>query len=219
MDIVGLGIKIVKQLVEHNLIQDVADLYTITKDDLLKLEGFADKKADNLLEAIDESKERSLARLITAIGIRGVGEVVAADLSRNFEDLDELSMCTKVELLAIAGIGPNIADAVIDWFASPKNQQIVHKLRSSGVWPRSEGYIEKISSLDGLTFVVTGTLPGFTRDSVKEYISNFGGKITSSISSKTDYLVVGDNPGSKLNKAQSLDVAIIDANELRRMAE
>jgi DNA ligase (NAD+) len=219
MDIVGLGIKIVNQLIEQKLIHDVADLYTITKEDLLELEGFGDKKADNILNAIEESEGRPLARLITALGIRGVGEVVAADLSNNFEDLEKLSRSTKDELLTIDGIGPNIADAVIDWFASPKNQQMVNKLRSAGVWPRSEGNIPKRSSLDGLTFVVTGTLPGFTRDSVKEYISSFGGKITGSISSKTDYLVVGDNPGSKLNKAQALDVAIIDANELRRMAE
>ncbi len=219
MDIVGLGIKIVNQLVEQNLIHDVADLYTITKEDLLKLEGFGDKKADNIIDAIEESKGRPLAQLITALGIRGVGEVVAEDLSYNFEDLNELYKSTKDELLTIDGIGPNIADAVIDWFARPKNQQIVNKLRSAGVWPRSEGYIPKRSSLDGLTFVVTGTLPGFTRDSVKEYITSFGGKITGSISSKTDYLVVGDSPGSKLNKAKDLDVAIIDADELRRMAE
>ena len=219
MDIVGLGIKIVEQLVEQKLIRDVADLYTIKKEDLLKMEGFADKKADNILDAIEESKGRSLARLITALGIRGIGEVVAADLASNFEDLGELSKSSLDTLLEIDGVGPNIAEAVIDWFASPTNQQVINKLHSAGVWPRSEGYTVRKQSLDGLTFVVTGTLPGFTRDSVKEYIKKFGGKITSSVSSKTDYLVVGENPGTKLVKAQSLDVAIIDAAELRRFAE
>ncbi|MCK4819907.1 NAD-dependent DNA ligase LigA, partial [bacterium] len=219
MDIMGLGIKIVKQLVEQNLIHDVANLYTINKEDLLKLEGFADKKADNILDAIEESKGRSLARLITALGIRGVGEVVAADLANNFEDLDDLSKSSMDTLLENDGVGPNIAEAVIDWFASPTNQQVINKLHSAGVWPRSKGHSVRKQSLDGLTFVVTGTLPGFTRDSVKEYINNFGGKISSSVSSKTDYLVVGENPGTKLAKAQSLDVAIIDAAELRRFAE
>jgi DNA ligase (NAD+) len=219
MDIVGLGIKTVKQLVEQKLIYDVANLYTIKKEDLLKLEGFADKKADNILDAIEESKGRSLARLITALGIRGVGEVVAADLASTFEDLDDLSKSSMDTLLEIDGVGSNIAEAVIDWFASTTNQQVINKLHSAGVWPRSKGHSVRKQSLDGLTFVVTGTLPGFTRDSVKEYINNFGGKISSSVSSKTDYLVVGENPGSKLAKAQSLDVAIIDSVELRRFAE
>jgi len=219
MDIVGLGIKIVEQLVEQKLIHNVANLYTINKEDLLKLDGFADKKADNILDAIKQSKGRSLARLITALGIRGVGEVVAADLAGNFEDLDNLSTSSMDTLLEIDGIGPNIAEAIIDWFASPTNQLVINQLHSAGVWPRSEGYTVKERSLEGLTFVVTGTLPGFTRDSVKEYINNFGGKITSSVSLKTDYLVVGENPGSKLTKAQSLDVAIIDIAALRRLAE
>jgi DNA ligase (NAD+) len=220
MDIMGLGVKIVEQLVVQNLIRDVADLYNIRKADLLNLEGFAEKKADNILNSIEESKERSLARLITALGIRGVGEVVANDLAIVFEDLEDLSNSTKERLLGIEGIGPNIAEAIIDWFASPTNQRVVSKLHAAGLWPQSKGSsISKARSLDGLTFVVTGTLPGFTRDSVKEYISTHGGKTTNSVSKKTDYLVVGENPGSKLDKAQALGVMIIDADELRRLAE
>ena len=220
MDIVGLGIKIVEQLVEQNLIRDVADLYTISKEDLLMLEGFAEKKADKILNSIEESKKRSLGRLVTALGIRGVGEVVASDLATVFEDLEDISISTKERLLEIEGIGPNIAEAIIDWFASPRNKRVISKLHAAGVWPRRDASsTTEAHSLDGLTFVVTGTLPGFTRDSIKVYINTYGGKTTNSVSKKTDYLVVGDNPGSKLDKAQALGVPIIDAAELRRLAE
>ena len=135
MDIVGLGIRIVEQLIESGLVKDVADLYTLQRDDLLKLEGFAEKKADNLLTAIAESKKQSLARLITALGIRGVGEVMAVDLAAAFGDLDTLSKVTENELQQIEGVGPNISRAIVDWFGREKNQQLLVKLKSAGVWP------------------------------------------------------------------------------------
>ena len=146
--------------------------------------------------------------------------MVANDLAIVFEDLEDISNSTKERLLEIEGIGPNIAEAIIDWFASPRNQRVVSKLHAAGVWPRRDApSTTEAHSLDGLTFVVTGTLPGFTRDSVKVYINTYGGKTTNSVSKKTDYLVVGDNPGSKLDKAQALGVPVIDAAELRRLAE
>jgi DNA ligase (NAD+) len=218
MDIVGLGIKIVEQLVEAGLVKDVADLYTLRRQDLLKLEGFADKKADNLLQAIEVSKTRPLARLITALGIRGVGEVVAADLARAFPDLDALSHASLEDLQQVEGIGPNTAQAIVDWFSRPANQRVLQKLRAAGVWPRAvppEG--EKARVLEGLTFVVTGSLAGFTREAVKEFIESYGGKVTDSVSKKTSYLVVGENPGSKLEKARALGVPIIDEDGLRRL--
>ena len=192
MEIVGLGIKIVEQLVEAGLVHDVADLYTLKREDLLKLEGFAEKKADNLLSAIQASKDRPLSRLINALGIRGVGEVMAADLSRYYTDLDQLSRAKIDDLLAIEGIGPNIAQAIVDWFTRPANQVVLNKLRAAGVWPRSvPGQPVETTELpfSGKTFVVTGTLQGFSREGVKDFIETRGGKVTDSVSKKTSYLV------------------------------
>ncbi len=220
MDIVGLGIKIVEQLINAGLVKDVADLYLLKKEDLLKLEGFADKKAENLLQSIQDSKNRPLQRLIFALGIRGVGEVLANDLTKFYSDLDALSRATLEELQQIEGVGPNIAQAIVDWFKRPSNRQLLEKLKSVGVWPVAE----KVSVSTGkqpfqnLTFVVTGTLPGFTREEVKQYIQRYGGKVSDSVSKKTDYLVAGENAGSKLEKARELGVKIIDEFTLREMA-
>jgi DNA ligase (NAD+) len=221
MDIVGLGIKIVEQLVQAGLLQDVADLYTLRKKDLLNLEGFAEKKADNILASIEASKNRPLARMITALGIRGVGEVVAADLAARFADLDALANASEEDLESLEGIGPNIAQAIVDWFARPANHRILEKLRAAGVWPsaaerpEAEGIPQ---TLDGFTFVVTGTLPGFTRTEAKEFIEAHGGKVTGSVSKNTNYVVAGVEPGSKYAKAQSLGIPIIGEIELRRLA-
>ncbi len=221
MDIVGLGIKIVEQLVAEGLIQDVADLYTLKRETLLNLEGFAEKKADNLLEAIAASKTRPLSRLLTALGIRGVGEVVAADLARYYPDLDALSRASVDELQAIEGIGPNIATAIVDWFANPANQRVLAKLKEAGVWPKAEVEAEEGSpsqSLAGLSFVVTGTLPGFTRSEVKAFIQSHGGRVSNSVSKKTDYLVAGEKAGSKLTKARQLGVPILNEEGLKHLA-
>jgi DNA ligase (NAD+) len=223
MDIVGMGIKIVDQLVSEGIVSDVADLYTLKRDSLLRLDGFADKKADNLLEAIAASKGHPLSRLLTALGIRGVGEVVAADLPRYYSDLDALSRATSEDLQTIEGIGPNIAEAIVDWFDRPANQKVLEKLRAAGVWPAARSAAdtadtESAQNLTGLSFVVTGTLSGFTRSEAKEFIQSHGGKIVGSVSQKTDYLVAGESPGSKLTKAQDLGVPVIDENELRKMA-
>jgi len=220
MDIVGLGIKIVEQLVETGLVKDMADLYSLQREDFLKLEGFAYKKADNLIAAIEMSKSRSLARVINALGIRGVGEVVAGDLASVFPDLEQLSKANLEEIQTIEGIGPNIAQAIVDWFERPSNQRILEKLRKSGVWPREKAQIsvsETPGNLRDLTFVVTGSLVEFTREGVKEFIKSHGGKVSESISKNTDYLVVGENPGSKLDKARTLGVPIIDEAGLRKL--
>ncbi len=219
MDIVGLGIKIVEQLVASGLVRDVADLYNLQRQDLLTVEGFAEKKADNLLQAIETSRSQSLARLITALGMRGVGEVMAADLSRVYNDIDELGRASFEELQTIEGMGPNTAQAIVDWFARPANRQVVEKLRAAGVWPRAENTTSTpdFQPLAGKTFVVTGTLPVFTREEVKTYIQSFGGKVTDSVSKNTDFLVAGENAGSKLDKARKLGVTILDEAGLRRM--
>ncbi len=218
MDIVGMGIKIVEQLIRANLVQDVADLYTLKREDLLPLEGFAEKKADNLLAAIEASKTRPLARLINALGIRGVGEVMAAELAKHYPSLDALSAATQEELEAIEGIGPNIAAAIVDWFSRPRNREVLRKLKSAGVWPvEKTAPAEARAPLKGLTFVITGTLPTMSRAEAKDFIQAHGGKVTSSVSRKTDYLLAGENPGSKLQKAQTLGIPVIDEARLREM--
>jgi DNA ligase (NAD+) len=223
MDIVGLGIRIVEQLIAEGLVKDVADLYTLTKEQLLSLEGFKDRKADNLLMSIENSKEQSLARFISALGIHGVGEVMARDLSRTYPDLDALSQARVEELMQIAGVGPNIAEAIVEWFARPVNQKVLKKLKAVGMWPKadplSKDEDQASQAFAGLTFVITGTLPTFSRNDAKAFIESHGGKVVGSISKKTSYLVLGENPGSKFDKAQSLGVKVVGEEELKKLAK
>lgn len=219
MDITGLGIKIVEQLIAARLVRDVADLYLLTREQLLGLEGFADKKADNLLAAIATSKSQPLVRVLTALGVRGVGEVSARDLSVHFPSLDLLSVASEVQLQIVEGVGPNIAAAIMDWFSRDRNRKVLEKLRQAGIWPKGTIKAQPAASgpLSGLTFVVTGTLPTFSREGVKEYIEQHGGKVTESISKNTSYLVLGETPGSKFQKAQALEVEAIGEEELRKL--
>jgi DNA ligase (NAD+) len=222
MDIVGLGIRIVEQLVISNLVKDVADLYRLENADLIRLEGFADKKADNLLQAISTSRTRPLTKLINALGIRGVGEVMAADLARNYIDLESLAAASQDDLMMIEGVGTNIAQAIVDWFNKPTNIALLRKLREVGVWPNSVSLVPEKGNkniLSGFTFVITGTLPGLSRDEAKELIQYNGGKVTDSISKKTSYLIMGENPGSKFDKARELGVPILDELGLRNLIE
>ena len=217
MDIAGLGINIVKQLVAEGLVGDVADLYTLPRETIIALEGFAEKKVDSMLTAIEGSRSQSLDRLIGGLGIHGVGAVLAADLAGRYRDLDALGNASKEELEAIEGVGPNIAASLLDWFARPTNRALLEKLRKSGVWPIvSEADLrpKAAATLFGLTFVVTGTLSGYSRDEAKKLIQLHGGKVSGSISKKTSYLVAGDNPGSKLAKASELGVQILDETGL-----
>lgn len=230
MDIVGMGIKIVEKLIETGKVRDVADIYTLTRADILEAVTKKDRKtdreppgkiADNLLASIETSKSRSLARLITALGIRGVGEVSAGDLAGHFGDLDALSKAGVDDLQQIEGIGPNIAEGIVDWFSRPFNQKVLKKLKAAGVWPtggKSKVESRKSDSFAGLTFVVTGTLPSFSRDEAKAFIESHGGKVTDSVSRKTSYLVLGENPGSKFDKAKALGVRIIGEEELKKLA-
>lgn len=227
MDINGLGFKIVEKLIDTGAIKDVADIYTLTRESILEAVTKKDRKtekeppgkiADNLLSAIAASKNQSLPRLITALGMRGVGEVSAGDLARHFGNLDALSKASVDDLQQIEGVGPNIAEAIVDWFVRPANQKILKKLKAVGLWPSEvENGKKKEGALSGLTFVVTGTLPTLTRDGVKEFIELNGGKVTDSVSKKTSYLVLGEEPGSKFEKAKSLGVKIIGEEELRKL--
>jgi DNA ligase (NAD+) len=226
MDINGLGIKIVEKLIETGAVKDVADIYTLTRADILEAVTKKDRKtekeppgkiADNLLEAIDASRQQPLSRLLTALGVRGVGEVVARDLSQAFSSLDLLAKADEAQLQMVEGVGPNIAEAIVDWFGRPQNQKVLEKLKAAGVWPTNRPSSVVRGPLSGLTFVVTGTLPAFSREGVKEYIESHGGKVTDSVSRTTSYLVLGEAPGSKLQKAQALGVRIIGEDDLRQM--
>lgn len=218
MDIVGMGIKIVELFAELGLVKDVADLYALRYEDLENLEGFGQKKIDNLLTAIAESKSQPLARLINALGIHGIGEVTAADLAKAFGDLDMLRRATYFQLMTIEGVGPNTAQSIVDWFARPDNQHLLDKLHANGVWPRMVQPTAAAGTaplpLQNLTFVVTGTLPGYSRDGITEFIQENGGKVTGSVSRNTSYVVAGENPGSKLDKARELGVPVIDQDGL-----
>jgi DNA ligase (NAD+) len=213
MDIVGLGIKIVEQLVVNQLVRDVADLYSLTRDELLTLEGFADKKVDNLLDSISQTKNQNLNRLIIALGIRGVGEVLADDLAQNYSDLDKLASASIDDLMKIEGVGPNIAQSIVDWFSRLANKKLLAKLRQVGVWPRGATQDKELKPkqiLKDKIFVITGTITGFTRDELKSKVEEYGGKVTDSVSKNTSYLIVGEQPGSKLEKARNLGIKIID---------
>jgi len=220
MDIEGMGIKIVEQLVNENLIKNMADIYRLTKENMLSLEGFADKKAENLLAGISASRNRPLERVINALGIRGIGEAASQSLARRFEDLDALCKATEDRLREIEGFGPNLAESVVEWFRIEKNYKLIEDLHSLGVWPiQAQKFSNKPKTLSGKKFVVTGSLTGFTRDGIKEYITDFGGKVSDSVSTKTDYLVLGENPGSKHDQAKALGVKIISEDELKALAE
>ncbi|MCJ7513459.1 MAG: NAD-dependent DNA ligase LigA, partial [Anaerolineales bacterium] len=221
MDIEGLGIKVAKLLVAADVIADVADLYSLKSDDLLQLEGFAERRAENLIAGIQASRARPLRVLITALGIRGVGESVAADLAREFADLDKLAQAPAERLQEIEGIGPSTAAAITDWFARPTNRKLVSKLRKAGVWPRAEPSVSPAGPkpLAGKSFVITGTLPGLSREQAKALVEAAGGKVSGSVSQRTSYLVVGEAPGSKLEQARRLGIPEIDQAGLLRLAQ
>ena len=219
MDIEGLGIKVAHLLVEGRLVNDVADLYSLDEEVLSGLEGFADKRAQNLIESIQASRSQPLARLLTALGIRNVGEAAAGELASQFKNLDLLSEAGREELEEVEGIGPKVARTIIDWFAQPSNTRIIKKLQEAEVWPEltesKEGGTEQ--ALVDLTFVLTGTLPTLTRTEAKEFILLHGGKVTGNVSRRTNYLVAGESSGSKLARAQELGIPVIDETQLKAL--
>jgi len=219
MDINGLGPQIIAQLIDAGLIHSAADLYTLKKEDLLKLEKFGEKKAENLLQAIQASKQQPLERLIIGLGIHGVGEVAARKLASTFHSLDNLSQADVSQLEQLEGIGPNIAQSIVGWFQQPHNRELLEKLKQNGVWPVEAEESEQLKRkpLAGLTFVITGTLPTLTREEATRLIEENGGKVTDSVSRKTSYLVLGAEPGSKYIKAVELGVPILDENQLKEL--
>nr|HID12651.1 NAD-dependent DNA ligase LigA [Anaerolineae bacterium] len=219
MDIEGLGERTAQMLVECNLVQDAAGLYYLRREDLLPLEGFAEKSTDNLLAAIEASKDRPLAQVIAALGIRGVGSTVAQLLAQHYRSLDELAAASREELEGIEGLGPHTAGAIVEWFARPRNREFIERLRRAGVKLEQKAPAAPVEGpLAGLTFVITGTLPTMSREEATRFIERHGGRVTSSVSRKTDYLVVGEAPGgTKYRKAQQLGVPMLDEARLLGM--
>jgi DNA ligase (NAD+) len=210
MDIVGLGERGIRLLLEKGLISDEADLFSLKTEDLMQLEGFAEKKVQNLLDSIQAAKNRPLPRLVGALGIRGVGGVTADVLVKRYHTLDNLAAATAEDLQMIDRVGPNLAAAIVEWFAQTRNQELLRKLREAGIRLEEEAYVPQSDKLNGLTFVLTGTLPTLKREEAEALITEHGGKVIGSVSKKTSYVVAGESPGSKLTKGQSLGVTILD---------
>jgi DNA ligase (NAD+) len=220
-DIEGLGPKIIDQLVENGLIVDAADFFKLKEGDLTLLERFAEKSADNLIQAIQSKKEISLPRFIYALGIRQVGEETARDLAEYFGSLEKLKQASFGELEKIKDIGPIAAKSIYQWFHQKRNLKFLEKLKKAGVRiKRIKNHKSRVEKkLKGKIFVLTGGLNSFTREEAKEKIRELGGEVSESVSRKTDFLVVGKNPGSKLAKAEKLGARIIGEEEFREMIE
>jgi len=221
MDIEGLGPAIIYQLVEEKLIRNISDLYFLKKEDLISLERMAEKSADNLLDAIKKSKKKSLANLIYGLGIRYVGVHTAEVITRYYPTLDKFKKDSLEKLVEINEIGPKIAESIILFFKEKENLAIIERLRSAGLnFGQEEEKIKeekRVQILAGKQFVLTGTLKDFTRTQAKEIISKSGGRVTGSVSKKTDYVVAGEEPGSKYQKAQELNVTIINEEEFKKI--
>ncbi|MBI2370938.1 MAG: NAD-dependent DNA ligase LigA [Deltaproteobacteria bacterium] len=218
MDIEGLGEKLVEQLVDRALIRDPADLYALTRDDFMQLERMGDKLASNLLDAIARSRRTTLPKLLFALGIRHVGETMAKLLAEHYPTLDALMPATEEELSAIHQVGPEIAKSVVAFFAQPENRRIIEKLRGHGV------HYERVKAmagrkLSGQSFIFTGGLTALSRDEAKARVEALGGKVVSSVSKTTSYVVVGEDPGSKLADARRLAVPILNEEEFLKLLE
>ncbi len=218
MDIEGLGEKLIDQLVEKNLVQSIPDVYRLHKDTLVRLERMGEKSADNLLQAIERSKKRELYRFIYGLGIRYVGEFVARILAEQIGSLQKLMNVSQEELLAIEGIGPKVAEAVEQFFANEKNRHMILELQSLGVKlvevPKKT---LREGTLQGKTFLFSGTLRKFSRKEAEQLVRERGGEVANSVSSRVDYLVVGENPGGKLELARKKNVPILSEEEFYRL--
>jgi DNA ligase (NAD+) len=217
MNIDGLGEKIVDQLVAKKLVRDVADLYSLKREQLAELERMAEKSAENLAREIEASKANPLARLIFALGIRFVGERTGELLAEHFRSLDKLAEATAEELEEVPEVGPKVAASIVEFFSEPANKKLLKKLKAAGLRLAEEGKKPRGTKLAGKTFVFTGTLAGMTREEAAALVKAQGGKESGSVSKKTDYVVVGESPGSKYDKAKSLGVAILDEAAFRKL--
>jgi len=217
MDIEGMGESVVGQLVKNGLVGNFAGIYSLKKEQLLTLELFKDKKAENLLSAIQNSKKQPLSRLLYALGIRHVGEKAAFVLAQRFKTLDNLMQAKISDFDAIYEVGEVMAESIVEFLQSKETKQLIKKLKEAGVNTKEEALEVKQSSFTGRTVVFTGELKQFTRQEAENLIRHLGGSASSSVSKKTDIVVVGENPGSKYLKAKELGVKIISEAEFKEM--
>jgi DNA ligase (NAD+) len=217
MNIDGLGDKIVDQLVDKGLVKDVADLYALKEDAVAGLERMAEKSAQNLLEEIEESKKNSLARLIYALGIQFVGERTGQLLAEHFSSLEELAAAKEEQLEEVPEVGPKVAASIVEFFSEAANRQLIKKLSKAGVHPTAEKRKVKSDKFAGKSFVFTGGLANRSREEAGEIVQQHGGKVSGSVSKKTDYVVVGTDPGSKYDKAKELGVTILTEAEFEKL--
>jgi DNA ligase (NAD+) len=209
MDIAHLGERTATELLERDLIEDVGDIYFLTAEDIAKLPLFKDKSIQNLLDAIQGSRERSIDRLLYGFGIRHVGGTAARLLADAFGSIDKIAAAPAADLAAVDGVGDVIAGAAREYFDRPSTAVVLDKLRRAGV-KMAEGRVKSAGPLSGKTFVITGTLNALSREEAKQRIEELGGKVTSGLSKKTDYLIVGESPGSKFDKATKLGVKTLN---------
>jgi DNA ligase (NAD+) len=195
----------------------VADLYSLTAEQLADLERMGKKSASNLVRNIEKSRKNPLPRVLTALGIRFVGERTAQLVAEHFGGLDAIARASIEELQAVGEVGPKVAESVYQFFREPRNGELVERLREAGLQFEYEGRRKQGGKLHGLTFVLTGTLPNLSREEAKQRIEAAGGKVSSSVSGKTNYVVAGDEPGSKLDKARELGISVISERELLEM--
>ncbi len=217
MNIDGLGDKIVDQLVDKGLVNDVADLYSLKEAEVAGLERMAEKSAQNLLEEIEASKKNSLARVVFALGMQFVGERTGQLLAEHFTSLDEIAAANEEQLIEVPEVGPKVAASIVEFFSEPANRQLVKKLRKVGVRPIAEKRQVKSEKFAGKSFVFTGGLANRSREEAGEIVQQHGGKVSGSVSKKTDYVVVGTDPGSKHEKARELGVTILDESEFEKL--
>jgi DNA ligase (NAD+) len=218
MDIEHLGPALIDQLIETGLVSNVADLYKLDRDQLSGLERMADKSAANVIEAIDKSKTRPLWRLVAGLGIRHIGGQSAQILAEHFGSLEKLMNGEKQELETIDQIGPTMAESVYQYFRDPENRSVIEQLLDAGIRPE-QSTAQRSDKLAGKTIVVTGTLEHFSRHQAEQVIRQAGAKASSSVSKKTDYVLAGENPGSKLEKAKKFGVEVIDEQRFMKMIE
>jgi DNA ligase (NAD+) len=217
MDIEGLGEKLVEQLDQLGMIEDVADLYSMKADKLAAIERMGEKSANNIIMALEKSKQTTLPRFLFALGIRQVGEATAQTLARHFGDLDALMKAKQEELTQVSDVGPVVAESIYTFFRQKHNRDVISKLQKAGVHWEPVNVQAGRQTLAGKTFVLTGTLPNMTRDEAKAALQDLGAKVAGSVSRKTDFVVIGADPGSKAAKAEELGIAMLDEAGLRKL--
>ena len=219
MNIEGVGPALIEQLLDNNLIEDYADLYFLKQTHLKDLERMGEKSSQNVIQAIESSKDREFFRVLYALGIRHVGIGAARILAENFASIEALQEASAEELEEIDEIGPVIAESIVGFFQERHNRDLLSRLKQAGIRLEKEKDEESEKFLEGLKFVFTGSLNNYTRSEVKDLVEKAGGRAVSAVSSKTDYLVIGDNPGSKYDKAQELGINILSEAEFKDIIE